>query len=87
MFMLTVEEINESADIYRLTPHKRKKLIDHLALTELRVAALCNSDLYYEYVGLLPGDDYDGCFTLEGQVTIALLRVEIEKRLKGWLND
>lgn len=84
--MNSVEAINRKADTYRMTPGNRKKLIAHLERELVRISALSNSDLYDEYVGLLPGDDYDGCFTLEGEVSIAVLREEIETRLDGWLN-
>jgi len=34
---------------------------------------------------LLPGDDYDGCFSREGEVTIKILAEEFEFRLQDWL--
>lgn len=46
-----------------------------------RIVELSNSSLLKETIELAPGDDYDGCFTPEGEVTFPLLLEELEKRL------
>lgn len=47
----------------------------------IRIKALTNKEVLDEYLELLPGDDYEGCFTREGQITIGILSDEFDKRL------
>lgn len=50
-----------------------------------RVSTLSNRVLYEELIYLAAGDDYDGCFTREGDITFKALQSEFEERLKDWL--
>lgn len=79
-------DIDARAKMYGMHHSNKQKLIAHLKREQVRVQSLSNQNLFEEYSQLLPGDDYDGCFTHEGTVTMALLTDEIEGRLESWLN-
>lgn len=83
--MRNVEQVIEHAKRYSMTPGNINKLLAHLEREKVRIPELSNRDLFDEYSGLLPGDDYDGCFTHDGEISMALLSDEIEKRLASWL--
>jgi hypothetical protein len=46
-----------------------------------RITALSNEDLYREAIELSGGDDYDGCFSAEGEIQYPLLMQELDSRL------
>ena len=52
-----------------------------------RVKHYSNRDLLDETLAAGEGDDYDGCFTDQGQWEYEYLILELEKRLGDWLNE
>lgn len=48
-------------------------------ITEVRV--LSNQELIEDILHLAMGDDYDGCFTNEGDFRFCALKTELSKRL------
>lgn len=57
------------------------------AREEARIVKLSNANLLEETLDLAGGDDYDGCFTRNGEVTYQILTSELKKRLAVWLSD
>lgn len=56
---------------------------------KIRVSKLTNLELYDELLNIAGGDDYDGCFTPDGNISYAALHQEMNRRLVvcGFLNE
>ena len=50
-----------------------------------RISQLSNLDLLEDTLELAGGDDWDGDFTEDGQITYSLLEEELRERLESWL--
>ena len=46
-----------------------------------RISKLSNNALFLKYSEMCGGDDYDGCFTKGGEITMIVLKEELVKRL------
>lgn len=65
----------------------RRSSKNHRENETLRIANLSNAKLLEETLDLAQGDDYDGCFTRDGEVTFELLKNELTRRLENWLDQ
>lgn len=54
---------------------------NHECNERLRIAGLSNEELLTETLKAMPGDDYDGEFTPNGEVTVTILEETLRKRL------
>lgn len=62
---------------------------NHEKNERVRITALDNSKLLREFRWLAGGDDYDGCFTANGEITFRVLKEVLRNRLvsSGFLPD
>lgn len=63
----------------------RKPKINQKRLDEfkIRVAAMSNDELLLETINASGGDNYDGCFTEQGDAEFEILENELIRRLKA----
>ena len=64
----------------------QKKLVElsaYLERKELLASKLSNENLLAEALQAAAGDDYDGCFTKQGEIDLIVLYKELELRLVG----
>jgi hypothetical protein len=54
---------------------------NHVKKETKRIAKLSNEDLLIETIELSAGDDYDGCFTPDGDASLEILKAELKRRL------
>ena len=57
------------------------------AQCEERVKKIPNRELLEETIHASGGDDYDGCFTRNGEIEFSILQTELFSRLETWLGE
>ena len=53
----------------------------------IQIVTMSNRQLLEETIEAAKGDDYDGCFSKQGQWEFENLQKELEKRLENWLKE
>lgn len=80
-------EFDEYAHMVHNKARKKvRKENEHFEKTEqTRISRLSDKELYESLLTLAGGDDYDGCFTYQGQITFDFYKKEFEKRFPSVL--